>query len=547
MKRIDDTIYDLLDTKTDELVTFSKVTLFADGTAMTDGKCDGVIYRKLGNEYFKRNFTGPINVKWFGAKGDGVSNDTSAILLSITTCNNFINPTLLFPFGTYIINSSIDINISNLLFKGENATLDFSGNIQDYAINLFGTSIPYSQSNKKISGFLIKRTGAKAGIGLKLNSVGPGDGGASHIEVSNVGISGFDKGVFLGDRSYLLNFNNIDIFECNTCIFSPVDVFDGGERINFSNSVFFNSLLAIDIRNQFSDFYFNKCSFDYNEKQINVNGSRVHVTNCHIESHTYDLEMSTVSGNGGFLSIVSCTLTNTGVINNGRFCLVGENSHFIFKDSFINNYLTADKIYASGLGNVIIENISSFVIGDNPLISCVQNNLLADSSFEENTIIDDYSISKDTAAIVDKYIGENIKLSISTDNFNSGVKSLYANKVGGQGSLAEFILNVPIGKQKNIGAKLFYKAVNISGYFEIKVYYAFVLNGVVKKQSLILNDNAINIVDNTFRELYFLTEKSLKSLSWANSLLIKFDLIGLNGAGNATSGIYFDDILITEI
>jgi len=63
----------LIDPYTSEAVTYSKVINYSDGSAMNDSKIDGVIYRKKGSEYFKRNFTGPIGITWFGAKpGDGI-------------------------------------------------------------------------------------------------------------------------------------------------------------------------------------------------------------------------------------------------------------------------------------------------------------------------------------------------------------------------------------------------------------------------------------------------------------------------------------------
>lgn len=52
MNRVENTLYDILDQYTGEEITYSKVSTFADGSAMTDAKCDGVIYRKLGSEYF---------------------------------------------------------------------------------------------------------------------------------------------------------------------------------------------------------------------------------------------------------------------------------------------------------------------------------------------------------------------------------------------------------------------------------------------------------------------------------------------------------------
>lgn len=79
MDRIDNTLYNILDSNTSENVTYTKVTTWYDGTAMTDEKCDGVIYRKKGSEYFKRNFTGAADIRWFGAKCNGVVDDTLAI------------------------------------------------------------------------------------------------------------------------------------------------------------------------------------------------------------------------------------------------------------------------------------------------------------------------------------------------------------------------------------------------------------------------------------------------------------------------------------
>ena len=66
MNRVDDTLYNVLDHYTGEYCTYNKVISYSDGSPMSDEKTDGVIYRKLGVEYFRRNFTGAMNVKWFG-------------------------------------------------------------------------------------------------------------------------------------------------------------------------------------------------------------------------------------------------------------------------------------------------------------------------------------------------------------------------------------------------------------------------------------------------------------------------------------------------
>lgn len=49
-----------------------------DGTAMTDEKTDGVVYKKTAGVYYEMVFENEVNVMLFGAKGDGVTDDSGA-------------------------------------------------------------------------------------------------------------------------------------------------------------------------------------------------------------------------------------------------------------------------------------------------------------------------------------------------------------------------------------------------------------------------------------------------------------------------------------
>lgn len=122
MERINDTLYGLINTHTQEWQTFTKVTTWADGTPMDDSKTDGTIYRKKGTEYFKLNFTDAVNVKWFGVKGDGITDDLNNINHTINTAGKIGAVTINFPDGVYLVSNTIVVNYNIVLNLG-NATI----------------------------------------------------------------------------------------------------------------------------------------------------------------------------------------------------------------------------------------------------------------------------------------------------------------------------------------------------------------------------------------------------------------------------------------
>ena len=108
MGRIDDTLYNLLNSYTGEYQTFTKVTEWVDGSPMDDSKCDGVVYRKAGSEYFKLNYDGPLDVKWFGLVGDGITNQATLINNMIAKVSP-LGVGVRFTKGNYLIRGA-DIN-----------------------------------------------------------------------------------------------------------------------------------------------------------------------------------------------------------------------------------------------------------------------------------------------------------------------------------------------------------------------------------------------------------------------------------------------------
>lgn len=81
------------------LVGYTAIESYYDGSLMTEDKCDGVIYKKMGNTYYKKDLQdNTINVKWYGAKGDGKTDDYAAIQKACSLPHN-----VYFPTGNYVI------------------------------------------------------------------------------------------------------------------------------------------------------------------------------------------------------------------------------------------------------------------------------------------------------------------------------------------------------------------------------------------------------------------------------------------------------------
>ena len=110
-----------VDINTGEDVNYREVTTWHDGSPMEDTKADGVIYIKKNNKYYKRQFEGVVNVKWFGAKGDGVTDDYSSIINAVDFLKRKNGGNLFFPEGKYKVGQTLNLtNIKGIKISGVN-------------------------------------------------------------------------------------------------------------------------------------------------------------------------------------------------------------------------------------------------------------------------------------------------------------------------------------------------------------------------------------------------------------------------------------------
>jgi hypothetical protein len=117
-------------TNTDALIFLEGYTSINDGaeglfqyisTDTSSADNGGTIIVDAGGRRYHRADAGNVNVKWFGAKGDGATNDTTAIQATDTYARTFGGSVFL-PGGTYMVSQLVLYTGSNWRGVGRNAT-----------------------------------------------------------------------------------------------------------------------------------------------------------------------------------------------------------------------------------------------------------------------------------------------------------------------------------------------------------------------------------------------------------------------------------------
>lgn len=177
-----DVLYGILDQYTNEEITLSKVT----GTPVVDN----IIYFQVGTEYFIRARDNYYNVKWWGAKADGLTDDTVKIQNAINFLSANKGGTLFFPIGIYIVNGNLITSDNNgknpnsQLFIPSRFDAAVAGTDTDISIRFLGEVPPSKNASGYVDdkinlmdkGVLIKSTLTYASATGSLPSVFGGKG-----------------------------------------------------------------------------------------------------------------------------------------------------------------------------------------------------------------------------------------------------------------------------------------------------------------------------------------------------------------------------------
>lgn len=284
MKRDGNTIYNLL-LSNGEMATFDKVVNYVDGTPMTDDKLIGEYYIKIGLEYFKLNHSGFANVKRFGAKGDGVTDDYQAIQRAVYLAAR-LGFKVFCPYGIYCVSQEIQIPF----FNGS-LSVEISGEKSESSYDKQGVNpAPFSTVIKAISAM---NTVFRARNGMT-------DELSFYTKINNLLIDGnglAQHGYINGGQDVI---EDLTIFNCAS---------SGIMLETFTNSSIFNRVTCVanagygaELNGEWSTVsIFNQCKFRGNTLggMFMVKSIASHLTDCIFENNAgAGLKMYAVGDSG---------------------------------------------------------------------------------------------------------------------------------------------------------------------------------------------------------------------------------------------------------
>lgn len=485
-----------------------------------------------------------------------VSTTIQSALTAFVTAGKFVD--IIFPNGTYKLDSALTINVTYMAVDFNNSTLNFTSMTSGYAVNIVGQTGTNPYTNGKVAlcnAYLAGPGPTSAVYGIRFyNPSAPTEAGPSHISLLNISTLNFLVGHTIYGDAYCIDFFNCDIAICGTATLQPAAAssLNSGERIAYFGSTIFNSTLGIDIQNPNGEYVFSQCSFDYNGRHFYINGGRVNLNNCHVEAATYAAEpiyLGTANGSsfvmhGGWML---CTGSNTVSIVSVN-TTANQGGGASFRDVSMNNLGNA-AYFATGTGRCTVSNTFSFDTRQNPLLLSAAGNLLTDGGFE-GTVVADAFISADTAAITSRVTGTNIALTNSSAYARTGTKSLRVAKTNAVGACEFTIIGALQDKSSASNRLLYYTkpgaetgTVFVSfGYANIQAETTTGLPYIYKAlipAATTLTFTAAAVDWTALRS----GEPIVVAPPWATHSIIRISMVSFVGPGS----LYFDDVEITAM
>jgi hypothetical protein len=231
-----------------------------------------------------------INVRDYGATGDGVTDDTPFLQSAIAAASATGSAVLYLPAGAYRTTGPLVVDVWRASIRGDGPQHTFIApelSTGQYALKL-GWDVANETGTKRgpfdaVTGLTL--AGA-AGNGIAVGSLGTG-GNAHSMTFRDVNIYGFDVQVDLVSYTYLLRFDRVFFTNPTTYAVRLDDVTSSGENISFDSCVFGDGPgTMVYLNKSGASMLFNHCSFDYCARAVWQRAGAMVFVACHFEAGT---------------------------------------------------------------------------------------------------------------------------------------------------------------------------------------------------------------------------------------------------------------------
>lgn len=266
-------------------------------------------------EGWVRQYDGAVNVKWFGAKGDGVTDDTAAIDTAIAAS---LGRKLYFPSGTYLTNGIVITNLTGVHFEGEDkysTVIKSNAGVNDHVVsyaNAFDCSIENITIDQNSAG----KTG---GHGVRL-------GGIDGLTMCNFiikSVRSYGIGAQAGANKNII-ISDFEIYDCGQ---DGIDIKD--YALDNANIVISNGIIR-DYGKQAA----NQVAFDIRGPAV---VSNIQITAQKEDNHGFRIRTQSVQGRAGFGTFNNIFINGVGVGISGFVVEAVHNTNYTISNVVAEN------------------------------------------------------------------------------------------------------------------------------------------------------------------------------------------------------------------
>lgn len=247
-----------------------------------DDEADEICTISLQNDLYAKvilDVNRTINLKWFGVKGDNVTDDTEAIQKAVFYCRDYViknkcgNVVLFIPSGTYKITNTVRIPMHFMHIKGSKQTPTFEMEEKaNIPVIWFATTTDEVTQATEI-GHTVKNLTVRStalninshvenSIGVKFGGATMDDEKAMQIRFEIFSILGFETAQLWLCNVYLLDFNNCGCGYQRYYVRCPNFSNNSGEKMSFRNSTLWFAKTFFYISQSNIQLMCHNCSFD---------------------------------------------------------------------------------------------------------------------------------------------------------------------------------------------------------------------------------------------------------------------------------------------